>query len=337
MRWKNVVKIRIAILSVLSVNSGVFAEEILREFPWGTLKQQGALSAGQVLPADSEVPFEQLMVHSADGETKTVTVLTVESPDVTSPMYSISGIVRHQDVEGEAYLETLNHFPPFEVLDQFQPAGVYHSRTMSQTGPQKHLQGSSGWRSFALPFYVSDGSGRAPEKIEVNVVFPGRGTVYLGPVRLAQFSPGENPLVAAEQWRPDQQVEVPPVEAGHWWSNRQAGLYGGISGALLGCVGALIGTLVSKGRGRRLVLVLLRVIFTVGVLAVAATLFAVTQSQPYAVCYPLLIIGGTCVLVSAGLLPGVRKRYEELELRRTTALDASSVDKAPISSVPDEQ
>ena len=55
------------------------------------------------------------------------------------------------------------------------------------------LDGSSGWRTFVLPFTNREG-GAAPQKLVVNVVLQGAGTVEIGPLEIVQFAAGEDPL-----------------------------------------------------------------------------------------------------------------------------------------------
>ena len=162
------------------------------------------------------------------------------------------------------------------------------------------LTGSSGWRSFALPF---DATGApAPSRLVLNVVFAGRGRVELGPLTLAEQAAG-------------------PADPGAAWTDRAAGLVGGLGGALIGCLGALVGVLTSLGRARRLVMALIFSLIAVGALALVGGLIALAASQPYAVFYPLLLIGVLASAVPLGLLPTIRRRYAEIELRTMRAYD----------------
>ena len=61
-----------------------------------------------------------------------------------------------------------------------------------------------------------------------------------------------------------------------------------------------------------------------GVLALTAGVVAVLQHQPYAVVFPLLLLGVLATSICGGLLPIVRRRYAELEMRRLEAADAAS-------------
>ena len=164
------------------------------------------------------------------------------------------------------------------------------------------LQGTSGWRTFVLPF---DATGAPPPtRLVVNVVLPGRGTVYLGPVELsdergaAGSQPGDLP------------------------TSRLAGLAGGVAGAVIGGLGALIGILTSLGRARRFVIASATSLIAFGVLAFAAGIVAFATAQSYSSVYPvLLLLGFVSSVVPLGLLPAIRKRYEDLELRTMRAHD----------------
>ncbi len=273
----------------------VYAEEVLREVSWSAASQTGTTPGGEVLPATGPVSFEQLKVENAQGQLRSVRVLSLQTPGITRARYAITGQLRFDGVEGDGYLEMWSHFPD---------GSRYFSRTLATAGPMKSLTGSSGWRRFVLPFFNEEG-GTPPAKVLVNVVLPGRGTVYLGPVRLVQYGPNENPLAVA----------------GQWWSDRTAGLLGAIAGSILGCLGGLVGWLTSAGRARRVALTTVKLMILVGVIGLAVGGVALARSQPYAVYYPLLLIGSLCSVLPAALFRSIRRRYEEIELRRMRAMD----------------
>ena len=51
--------------------------------------------------------------------------------------------------------------------------------------------------------------------------------------------------------------------------------------------------------------------------------FALAASQPYAVYYPLFLMGLIASVIPAFALPNIRRRYQEMELRKMSALDVS--------------
>ena len=66
----------------------------------------------------------------------------------------------------------------------------------------------------------------------------------------------------------------------------------------------------------------MRVVVFVGVAALIFGVIALISSQPYAVYYPLLLGGLLAAVIPGVLLPTIRRRYEEHELRRMHAQDA---------------
>jgi hypothetical protein len=139
----------------------------------------------------------------------------------------------------------------------------------------------------------------------VNVSLPGAGSVELRNLRLLQFAESEDPLAAK----------------GAWWGPQTGGLVGGTLGALLGCFGGLVGWLSSRGRARAFVLGALGTVGAISVLVLAAGLAAWFAAQPYDVYYPLLLLGGLGTVIPLGMRPSLKRRYQDLELRRMQAMD----------------
>lgn len=221
-----------------------------------------------------------------------ITILEVVNPQVTYHEYTLRAKVKYEGVEKTSFLEMWNHFPG---------GGQYFSRTLSPSGPLQKIEGSSDWREISLPFMSKPGL--LPSKLVVNVVLPGKGTVYLTPFTLTSGPVSLGTL-------------------GEWWSEPTSGLVGGIGGGVVGLIGALIGGLAGLGKARQLVVGLCVAVIAFGGLCLVAGIVAVTMGQPWYVYYPFLLGGVICVAVCGLNLPGIRKRYDALELRRMTALDA---------------
>jgi hypothetical protein len=260
-----------------------------REFKWDELQKQGRISAGTVMPPESGSSGHRLRIESNQAGRSSVTVLTIERPQVGALRYRLSGQLRYDNVEGTGYLEMWSHFPD---------GGRYFSRTLAEEGPMMKLDGTSGWRSFVLPFDAT-GASYPPQLLVINVVLPGRGTVYLGPLELS---------------------EETGADAGTL--GRFAGMAGGIAGAVVGCIGALIGVLTSLGRARRFVIVTAISLIALGALTFIAGIAAYGAIWPGSAFYPLLLLFGfLTAVVPLSLLPVIRKRYEEIELRAMRAHD----------------
>jgi hypothetical protein len=219
-------------------------------------------------------------------------VWVVESPAVSGESYAITGTVAHEGVAGEAYLEMWSQFPD---------GSRYFSRTLDERGPMAKLRGASPARPFVLPFFLTPESPR-PVRLELHVVLPASGRVTVSDLRFTSN--------AASLATP-----------GAWWSDRTAGWIGGALGSAVGLLGAAIGTLCSLGRGRRFVLAGLLALGFAGLLMLALGLVALALGQPYAVWYPLLLMGVLDPVLAFSLLPTARRRFEALELRRMQGAD----------------
>jgi hypothetical protein len=221
-------------------------------------------------------------------------LVTVERPPITGPAYAVTGQVRYEGVEGQGYLEMWTVFPDGQR---------FFSRTLAPEGPLAALHGESSWRRFELPFDLS-GASQAPSRLEINLVLPGRGTVWLGPMQLQARTGASG------------------ATHGGWWSERVGVLLGVMLGSSLGVLGALIGVLGGRGKARRTVLALLVGMIAIGGCLVLVGAAAASSSQPRHVWYPLLAIGGASAIIALVILPAMRRRYAADELRRIEAMDA---------------
>ena len=216
----------------------------------------------------------------------------VEAPVIGGEPYAITGTVAYQGVEGIAYLEMWSVFPD---------GSRYFSRTLDTQGPLASLHGTSPARPFTLPFFLTPGAPH-PVRLELNLVLPAAGHVTLAALTLRSG---------------DAALRAP----GAWWSSTTSGWLGGALGGAVGLLGAGIGTLSSLGRGRRVAIAGLLALGVAGLLLLVAGGVALVLGQPYEVWYPLLLIGVLDPVIAFSLLPGVRRRFEALELRRMSAMD----------------
>jgi len=204
--------------------------------------------------------------------------------------YEIRGNVRYMDVTGSGYVEMWSVFPD---------GSRYFSRTLAADGPMAALSGSSDWRPLELPFLPG---AAVPNRIEINVVLPGAGSVDIGTLELVVLPAGGG-------------------DNGAWFSDRVVGIAGAIGGSVIGLFGALIGVLVSRRRGRDLVLRAMIAAAASGAVLIVVAGVALVVGQPTAVVYLLLLSGAILVLAFGLTLPRVRRHYVEAELRRMRAID----------------
>lgn len=269
------------------------AAQSLRTVTWSSATKPAGAA---LVPADGTTGFARLRVGNATGKPLQVTLATLPAPPITTPYWAVRGQVRSEAVVGQAFLEMWNLFPG---------GGRFFSRTLGAAGPMRHLEGTQGWRPFALPFQSQPGH-PPPSELVVNVFLPGAGQVEVGPLDLVQY---------------DSPAKLLSLE-GQWFGGPRAGLLGGLLGGLAGLLGGAIGWCTSRGRARSFVLAAFVALIALGAVTLAAGLAALAAHQPVEVWGGLAAAGALCLAVPAGLLRSVVRRYRELELRRMRALDA---------------
>jgi hypothetical protein len=269
--------------------------ETLRSYSWeNEMVVRGV--PGEVERSDNKDFSHMLRVFNPNPAGAEITVLTIDNPGVTNGVYAISGTIRTEDVRGIGFAQMSSYFP-----DGTQ----YFTKTLASSGPMKSFTGTEKWRPFVAAFSANNSSYR-PNKITVSITFPGSGTVCLGPLALKQYDKSEDPFAIS----------------GAWWGDRTAGWIGGISGSIAGLTGAFIGLLAAMGKGRRIVSMVMWLSIAMGVILTVFGIVALTMRQPFAVWYGPLLVGVILATVLGFNLRTIRRRYDDLELRRMAALDA---------------
>jgi hypothetical protein len=285
----------LAIACCLLMPHTTWSQQVVRTIDWQKLAAANVLTSGTVVAAPSAAQRPSLRIVHAASAPATFLLVTIDSPGITTARYAIRGRVKYEGVARASYLEMWNYLPD----------GAYFTRSLGESGPMGRLEGTSEWRAFVLPFSNREG-GSPPTKLVLNLVMMGAGTVEIGPLELVQFSPGQEPF----------------ADATAWWGDRQAGILGGVIGSLLGILAAVVGWLGSAARAKGFVLGTLKAVAWLGVAAVVFGALAPAFRQPYAVYYPLVLLGTISAAVGFSFSRSLGKRYEELELRRMQALDA---------------
>lgn len=274
----------------------------LSELRWKDLKEKGQVKSGEIAP-DEETRKSPLKIASpltaiAPAQSPAIVpLLDIEAPKIEQSVILLSGDVRYESIGGTAFLEMWTIFPD---------GSHYFSRTLGTFGPMQSLQGSSGWRPIQLPFEFAKGpNAPRPNRLVVNAVFQGPGTIWLSNMTLAEFD----------------SLQQATTPAGAWWSDATGGWIGGIGGSLFGLLGAVMGVLASRGAARRFVMGSMLAGIAIGAILLGIGIFAITAQQPYGVFYPLLLGGGLFLILCGVGLATFRFRYAALELRRMEALD----------------
>ena len=116
-------------------------------------------------------------------------------------------------------------------------------------------------------------------------------------------------------------MDAGAAQANAWWSDRQAGLIGGIGGATIGCLASLLALMASRGLARSFVLGMLQALLGLGVVSLVAGIVALCLKQPYGVWMPLLLVGVLLLAIIPYRLRQIQRQYAELELRRISSVD----------------
>jgi hypothetical protein len=132
------------------------------------------------------------------------------------------------------------------------------------------ITGTCDWRDFSLPFDPTGASG-PPTRLEINLILPGHGTVYITPVKLVKYSAGFS--LSSESDRSNS-------GAAGWWPANAAPWVGGIGGPLIGLMGGLLGWLSQKGMARVFVLTAWKCAAAFGLVCLIATIIAVSSGSP---------------------------------------------------------
>ncbi len=286
----------IAVLGLISVGMAGHSQ-IRREVSWADYASENEAGRHVILPTH-DTRFAQLKVDNPSSKSVTVHVLTFDNPGIRKQTYAVTGMVRYEHVEGKAYLEMISVFSDHEQ---------YFSKTL-ESGILAPLTGSSGWRRFVLPFDLMETKDK-PKSLRINVVFPGEGVVYLGPLSIVEPAASAEMMGAPGQWW------------SRMWAARWSGIIGGAFGSLCGILGALTGWLAARGKGRKIILGAWTVTVCVSAVSLVAGIAALIVKQPYYVYYPLLMLGFIGGVVGGSLIKTVHVTYAWAEMRKMHAKD----------------
>lgn len=283
---------------------------------------QTAVNWDDQSPRSGTVEEGRVFIETGQGGVFPLVIL--EPKELGPPGYRIEGTVRYEGVEGFGYME---------MWSFFDGGGRYFSRTLGTAGEMAALSGDSPERPFALPFSLRE-QDPSPVRIEVNVVLPGAGRVWVGPLELRADDAGVPPTTTATAPSsaagaegavvttsvpetapaPTTTVAAAAVEAqpepSAWWSQALGWLLGGL------LVAAPLVAVSFGGRyGPRWPTRLL----AAGPGLLLISVLAIVLGQPLWVWMPLS--AGGLLNLGVGLFARRLVRIDE-EQRRMTALDA---------------
>ena len=288
-------------LLLLSVVTCV-AQQTLAEYDWEKLAKADPHLTGNVEVLDGRTV---LKIVNTNSTPLLAQVLKIIKPPISQTFYAIRGEIKYEDVRGSGYLEMWNYFPPIKAG---MPEGQYFTKTLGESGEMGKISGTSTWRRIALPFDRTGATG-PPTRLEVNLVLPSQGTVYLTGLTLVEWT--GNPF------------QGKGLVGGQWWPDQAGGWIGGVLGSLLGVLGGLLAWLSARGKSPRFVVITYKLLIGCGVISLLAGGTALLTHQPYGVWFPLLLIGVLLLLIVPFRLRQTKKLYADLELRRMAAIDAT--------------
>src|SRR5206468_526171 len=140
---------------------------------WRTLAREGRLLGGTPVELDGSTV---LKIENTNDTPLQLSLVKIDAPPITSITYALSGEIKYENVQGDGFLEMWSCFPPAQAGSAELKA---FSRTVDDTGPMGKIRGTSSWRDFSLPFNRT-GTTSAPSRLEVNIMLPGRGLVFIG-------------------------------------------------------------------------------------------------------------------------------------------------------------
>jgi len=266
----------------------------LHVYDWKDLARQHELSGGEMISMDG---MSVLKIENTNDAPLEISLLNITN-SIIKKADTLSLEMKYENVRSK-FIEHTNQFgaPTYQAVVPNKLTFSMHNPPHAFGGDEItnnsffYFNGTENWQPYQ--FNINN----SPDKIELNIHLLRSGTIYLRPIKLLGI-------------------------ASSWWSPQQIGLIGGIGGSVIGCFGALLGLLASKGKARNFVLATMKIFIVLGILLTIAGFAAVVSSQPYAVWYALLLPGVILTLVFSLNLPSIQRRYDELEIRRMTSVDA---------------
>lgn len=286
-------------LGALDVSDGPRAQ-VVEEISWNQSRVE-RVKGGRLEPRQDGQAFDALRVsHRAPGMI-TISLLRIPSPKLRHRRYALMGRIRTLDVKGEGFLEMWSQFPE---------KGRYFSRTLAPDGPLQSLTGTQPWRRFALPFDAQNAPG-PPKLLELNLVLPGPGTVWLGPLRLVELppQPPQGQRAPPRQGSDGPPPAVPPWQRDALWWSPEVGWWLGLVGAgVLGALAMVLFVVAPRPSGPLLVRPLVTTLGVLGAGALTLGVVAAWLKQPPLIHLPLFALGSLSWLVSLVAAWLVRRR-----------------------------
>ncbi len=264
-------------IAALCLSAGAWGQRTVNEWRWTDLPPAQLPPGTAVVSANGRAA---LKVENPKNAPRQFLLLTIDHPKVSAQVYAIKGEIRCGELSGYGILEMWSYFPP---AGPGQPEGRDFSRIRIDSSEPGQTRGASDWHPFSIPFN-SMGVSTPPDRLQINLLLGGRGTVYLGPLRLTQFMDDKNYVE-----RDLGKVWLYGHTAHPWWSRRAEIQISAVGAGLLLAVGAWIEISCKRGKARSVVAALVKIQISLGVVLGCVTIAALIHRQPFAVWFPLTI------------------------------------------------
>lgn len=163
-------------------------EQVITEIDWAKLAAEGQLIGGVPVEVDGR---KALKIENTSNVRLNQSLLKIDHPPLGSSRYALICEVKSEKVEGNGSLAMVSTFP------RVDPG----TENLGISTPALSIKGTSGWQPFSLSFTPTP-TKKSPTRLEMKVTLPGRGVVYLGPVRLVMQSSVSGASSAAQAETP---------------------------------------------------------------------------------------------------------------------------------------
>lgn len=304
---------------MLCVAAGAIAQQpkVLRTYNWQDLMAQHHFPNSEIVSMDG---ISVLKIRNTNSTPLEVDLLEITNSSVLSQAHFLSCDIKYENVEnahGNSSSSLHNMVESTRMISMdmgsikynvWGAGGLEMTRLLppdASGGDVKTnrsyslIAGTSNWQPCQLPVVLVKET--HPIRVELKLYLPGTGTIYLRPAEL---------IGSTYSWLSPQKGVV-------------IGVVAGIGGAGIGCFGALIGCLVGLGKGRRFVLATTKMFIGLGILLMIAGIIAAACHLPWPAWSSMLLMGFVLTIVFSINLYPIKRRYDELEIRRMTSMDAT--------------
>ncbi|MFC1833393.1 hypothetical protein ACFL2Q_01495 [Thermodesulfobacteriota bacterium] len=160
----------LALLTCL-VSEAPAQTKVLKDFPLNSLDgvvTRSGVSLDKGMSSDGKGSLRIVV-----KKPRVVKLFEMGDVDVEDARLLYKAKLRTEDLDGHAYLEMWVSIPG---------KGEFFSR-----GLQNPLSGTTDWKSVETPFFLKEGQN--PDKVKLNVVVNGKGTVWIDDIKLEKTPP----------------------------------------------------------------------------------------------------------------------------------------------------